>query len=82
MDMADGHAPTLSAVKECAGRPQLALVVTPTVIQELAYGAENWAPAYRRDLAMNALSCMLKWGLKPINIVQPATGFATSWLRR
>lgn len=66
MDIAEGHEPTLNAVRECVERPQLVLVETPTVIQELAYGAEHWEPSERRARAENALASLLEWGIKPI----------------
>ena len=69
MDMADGHAPTLSAIEACTKRPQLALVATPTVVQELSYGANHWEPPERRAMAEKALTSMLAWGIRPINFI-------------
>lgn len=74
MDMADGNEPTLNAVAECRGRTGIALIVPPTVVQELAYGAENWKPSERRDLARKSLSCLLEWGMTPINFIPAGHG--------
>ena len=74
MDMADGNDATLEAIASCVKRPQLALVVTPTVIQELSFGAENWEPEKRQDLAQKALGSILGWGIKPIDLIPTGHG--------
>ena len=78
MDMAEEHTPTISAIAECRQRSQLALVVTPTVVQELAYGAVHWDDLKRRALATRALTSLLAWGIKPLNLVPVGHGICAA----
>jgi rRNA-processing protein FCF1 len=68
MDMAHGHAPTIDAMERCAERPNLALVVTPTVVHELAWGAEHWDDAKKKASATKALTSLLRWKINPLNL--------------
>lgn len=81
MDMADERESTLAAIEECSERPNVALIVPPTVVQELAYGVENWKPSERRVLAEKSLTCMLSWGMTPINFIPAGHGICQELAR-
>jgi hypothetical protein len=68
MDMADGHTPTVEAMERCADRSNLALVVTPTVVHELAWGFEHWKDARKKASAAKALISLLRWKINPLNL--------------
>ena len=78
MDMAEGHRPTLAAVAECVKRPQLALVVTPTVVHELSWGSLHWETPRKRAQATKALASLLSWGIKPMNLVPVGHGICAA----
>jgi len=49
-------------------------VVTPTVVQELAYGADHAATVELKGLFMLALSDMIQWGVQPFNLKPVGNG--------
>jgi hypothetical protein len=78
MDMADGSAATIAAIGICVRKPQLALIATPTVVQELMWGAKHWEPPARRALAEKALVSMLDWKIRPIDFIAAGHGICQS----
>jgi predicted nucleic acid-binding protein len=49
-------------------------LVTPTVLQELAYQADCGGTKEEKDVARGALTSMLGWGYQPINLVPVGHG--------
>ena len=52
------------------------LVVLPTVLQELAYLADNGEPAEVQELALTALQSLLSWGFEPFDLKPVGHGIA------
>jgi len=73
LDLADENEQTRDALDLIRSRGSFQLVVTPTVVQELAFGYDNWKEP-KRLLAEVALTSLLRWGISPINLVAVGHG--------
>lgn len=49
-------------------------IVTPTVLQELAWIADNGDTAEEQDAAKSALANLQEWGYEPLNVVPVGNG--------
>ena len=50
------------------------LIVTPTVLHELAWAADNGDDLETREAALKALSNLHQWGYEPLNVVPVGNG--------
>lgn len=76
LDQAIENADVLDAVATIRARlPDAAFIVPPTVLEELGYQFEM-GNAEAQAAAEVALSCMGKWGYKPINVIPVGKGIA------
>ncbi|MGH8018166.1 MAG: type II toxin-antitoxin system VapC family toxin [Opitutaceae bacterium] len=67
LDLADGNQQTHDAIELVRNRGTFQLVATPTVVQELAIGVEEWSGT-KQELAETALRSMLGWGIVPFDL--------------
>lgn len=71
----------LSTIKKRLKNPPV--LILPTVIQELAYIADNGDSMAERDLALMALRSMLHpWEFKPVNVVPVGHGIVEETARK
>lgn len=49
-------------------------IVTPTVLQELAWLVDNGDGTMEKNAANDALSCLLKWRYEPLNVIPVGHG--------
>lgn len=49
-------------------------LVTPTVLQELAYQSERGSTAKKKATALTALQSLRKWGYSPVNLIAVGHG--------
>lgn len=76
LDQAIENADVLDAVVTIRTRlPDATFIVPPTVLEELGYQFEM-GNAEAQEAAEIALSCMVGWGYKPINVIPVGKGIA------
>jgi len=62
----------IAVIRERLG--DVRLIVTPTVLHELAWAADNDDDRETREAALKALSKLREWGYEPLNVVPVGNG--------
>jgi predicted nucleic acid-binding protein len=62
----------ISVIRERLGNVRL--IVTPTVLHELAWAADNEDDRETREAAVKALGSLREWGFEPLNVVPVGNG--------
>lgn len=79
LDQALGNEDVLDALDIIRKRvPGVRFVVTPTVLQELAFQAQDGPEAGVRAAAITVLGNLLKWGYQPLNLIPVGHGIVQS----
>jgi hypothetical protein len=68
MELGADCASTHNAIIRAKAYLGIQLIVTPTVIEELAYGLEAWTGLAKARWAENALRDLRKWGVEPAGL--------------
>jgi predicted nucleic acid-binding protein len=75
IDQADGSADVLDALAVIRERlVRVGFIVPPTVLQELAFIADEGDTAEEKQLAVTVLSSLQEWGYEPLNVVPVGQG--------
>jgi hypothetical protein len=75
LDQAIGDGDVFDALSVLRKRlPKSKFIVTPTVLEELAWQADNGSTAEKRMAAVTALGKLIEWGYEPLNLIPVGNG--------
>ena len=75
LDQAQGDAKVIGSIEIIRQRlDNVKLIITPTVLHELAWAADHEEDFATRNDAINALSHLLEWGYEPLNVIPVGYG--------